>query len=214
MAGNRLRPTALDATHVDSEGALEEGLEEIVQVGPSSPDTAPHARSDRAPWETCRVPAGFDLYVVGLHGGAGASTVASLFEGRAMDCGLQWPVLDAWERPLPPIPVIAVARAHHVGLEAARQFALQWAARQIPEAQNLLGLVLVDDAPDLLSAQKSAVKRVLTMTPHGWRLPWQAPWRVTAPGSGPLPRDVRRFVRSIEKKRDERMNPKKRKGLL
>lgn len=147
----------------------------------------------KEPWPRVHVGEHKLITVAGLHGGAGASTVAQLFGDVAVDAGQGWPVASGWKRPLPTLGVIAVARAHYVGLAAADEFTRQWAARELTESR-LLGLVIVDDAPRLLDAQIQEVKRLLKLTPYGAHLPWNEEWRVGPPGQA-LPRRLKKIVR-------------------
>lgn len=126
------------------------------------------------------------VYVVGLHGGAGTSTLADLIREEAAglslpgDAALEgnkiWPISSV---PGAPINVIAVARTHYRGLQVAERFALAWAAGELPG--RLLGIVFVDDGPQLAKAQLKAVERIGRMTPHGWRIPWAEAWRLGEP---------------------------------
>ncbi|MCB7138246.1 DUF6668 family protein [Cellulosimicrobium marinum] len=177
-------------------------------TGPARPQSAPDVDvSDERPWpvvETGDRPA---LCVMGLHGGAGASTVTALLGPDALDVGQHWPVASGWERPLPRLNVVAVARTHRAGLAAADRFAKLWAADTLP-ASRLVGLVLVDDGPRLTAAQRSAARRLGRMTPHGWHLPWMEAWRVEEARLSSSPLRVRQVIKNVralarETERDE-----------
>lgn len=114
---------------------------------------------------------------MGLHGGAGATTLSRLLGEGVQDVGTSWPVAAGWARPLPQLPVLAVARTHLAGMRAADRLARLWADDRLSRSR-LVGLVLIDDAPRLLPSQKQAAKRLARMTPHGWHLPWTDRWRV------------------------------------
>lgn len=143
-----------------------------------------------------------DLVVVGLHGGAGTSTLVRLLteagDGSVLDAGTQWPVFAGWQRPAPTIPVVAVARTHYAGLDEVTRLAGQWTSEALPGGQ-LIGVVLVDDAPKLATAQQTAARRALRMTPHGWHVPWQETWRLAAPALPSLPRRVRDIIRDVRR---------------
>lgn len=179
--------------------------------GPASPALAPSPAGDVKTWQLTEHPADSGLVVMGLHGGSGASTVAALLATAdrslddlwpSTDGGLGWPVASGWARPRPPLNVVAVYRPHRAGIEAATEFARTWAADALPDS-HLLGIIAVDDGPNLLQAQKQAVKRIGMMTPHGWHLPWIEQWRIAPPDFETLPRRVRKTVRSIRKVMDQ-----------
>lgn len=173
--------------------------------GPATPESAPPvSRSGDPAHPIERVTPGALVYVVGLHGGAGVSTVASLLREQASDLPgeVARELRIAWPTSLQsgmPINVIAVARTHHQGLLAAERFARAWAAGTLPGGR-LLGIVLVDDGPHLAKAQLKAVARIGRMTPHGWRIHWAEPWRLAEPslkGSSPLVRWTIRRIRKL-----------------
>lgn len=167
--------------------------EAVALTGPQQPllvDSLPEAV---AAWPRVEVTDHRLITVAGLHGGAGASTVAQLFGEDAVDAGQGWPVAAGWSRPLPRLNVVVVARTHRTGLQAAEQFAGQWAAGELSESR-LLGLVLVDDGPKLLDAQSRQVKRLLKLTPRGARIPWNEQWRLAAPDADSLPRRIRKII--------------------
>ena len=81
--------------------------------------------------------------------------------------------------------------------EQAR-FARAWAAGTLPGGR-LLGIVLVDDGPQLAKAQLKAIERIGRMTPHGWRIPWAEGWRLSETSlKGSSPR-VRWTINRIRK---------------
>lgn len=176
----------------------------LSQSGPAWP-AAPvqdRASSKVLPRREVTVPP--TLAVAGVHGGAGATTLAALLGAEAMDVGVTWPVAGGWTRPLPVIPVVLVARTHGAGLRAAEEAARSWAAGELGESR-LLGLVLVDDAPRLTRPQRAAAKRVSMMTPHGWHISWQPAWREPdwTPGdSAGLSARVRRTLTHIRRLAD------------
>ncbi|MDQ0729104.1 DUF6668 family protein [Microbacterium sp. W4I20] len=151
--------------------------------GPASPEHAPPVvRTGDPDHPVERVTPGALVYVLGLHGGAGVSTVAGLIREQASDLPGEAAreLRIAWPRsslPGMPINVVAVARTHHRGLQAAERFARAWAAGTLPGGR-LLGIVLVDDGPQLAKAQLKSIERIGRMTPHGWRIPWAEGWRL------------------------------------
>jgi len=174
--------------------------DEIIVRGPRSPEDL-GINSGQAPtvvWPRSKMTDHRILTVFGLHGGAGTSTVASLFADDAVDAGQGFPVAGGWIRPLPVLNVIAVARTHYAGLIVAEEFTQQWAHGNFPESR-LIGLILVDDGPDLSTGQKRAVKRLLKKTPRGGHIPWREEWRHYAPPSDQLPLRIRRLTQVLLK---------------
>jgi hypothetical protein len=170
---------------------------EALYYGPASPDEITVAIDpDAAPWPQTTVTDFRAVTVFGLHGGAGTTTVASLFGDDAVDVGTGWPVAGGWTRPLPTLHVLAVARTHYTGLAAAEAFTHQWAAGQLP-ASTLLGLVLVDDGPTLTDGQKKAVKRLARKVPRGAHLPWIEAWRHGPPDPERLPRRLTKIIHAF-----------------
>lgn len=129
------------------------------------------------------------VWVIGAHGGAGESTVARLGRG--------WVAADHTWPDLPDNPgCLLVARTHVRGLKAAQAALQQWAGGHIPP-MNLLGLVLIADAPGRLSpALRDLARHVEGGAPRCWRIAWSEAWRH---GEHPtrLPRAVRTLTTDI-----------------
>ena len=149
------------------------------------------------------------VFVVGVHGGAGATTVAGLLAAAeqehpprpswsgprtVMESRQHWPIgVGQWV----PSATLLVARTHAAGLDLLTQAARQWATGRLIGVR-LVGVVLVDDGPRLTSRQRAEVERVSSLTPRTWRLGWQDDWRdLVQPGLGEAARPVRRTVVSI-----------------
>lgn len=174
--------------------------DEIIMRGPRSPDDL-GINSEWTPketWPRSKVTDHRLLTIFGLHGGAGTSTVTTFFGDDAVDAGQGFPIAGGWTRPLPVLNVIAVARTHYAGLRAADEFTQQWAHGRLPESR-LIGLVLVDDGPNLSAGQKRAVKRLLKKTPRGGHIPWREEWRHYAPSSDQLPLRIKRLTQVLLK---------------
>lgn len=170
---------------------------EALYYGPASPDQVTVASPpDTAPWPQTTVTDFRPVTVFGLHGGAGTTTVASLFGEDALDAGTGWPVAGGWTRPLPTLHVLAVTRTHYAGLAAAEAFTNQWAAGQL-RGSTLLGLVLVDDGPTLTDGQKKAVKRLARKVPRGAHLPWTETWRHGPPDPERQPRRLTKIIHAF-----------------
>jgi hypothetical protein len=165
--------------------------------GPSSPESAPLVDvSAEEPWPVIEITDRPLVTVMGLHGGSGASLVAALLGADALDVGRAWPVFTGWDRPAPSLPVVVTARTNYEGVAAASRFARLWAGETLPDS-TLLGIVLIDDGPKLSSQQRSVVRRIGQMTPHGWHLPWNESWRLSKPSAEASSLRVRRIVSNI-----------------
>lgn len=133
------------------------------------------------------------VWVLGVHGGAGESTVASLVPS--------WEAAGhAWPRPVEhsSAPVLLVARTHMRGLMAARAAATQWAAGIVPQAE-VLGLVLIADAPGRLPrALRDLAQIVSGGVPRAWTVPWIESWRLgESPTLSAAPRAAHRMVDEV-----------------
>jgi len=105
---------------------------------------------------------------LGVHGGAGVSTLAAMAPGGA-DAHRRWP--DPAKGG--PLPVVLVARSHAQGLARARAAARQWAAADVPEGLRLAGLVLVAAGPGRLPGHLVDQVRLLrAVVPALWSVPW------------------------------------------
>lgn len=168
------------------------------QPGLAGPD-AVHRLAHRPVSRTAR------LWWVGVHGGAGEDTLATLLEGSAA-AGHAWPAADGQGR----LPVVLTSRTHLSGLLAAQRAALAWAAGQVPNVQ-LLGMVLVPDAPGRLPRALRDLARVVAGgLPRVWQLPWVEEWR-TADAVDPdrAPRAARRLVADLSHLLAEQVDPRK-----
>lgn len=180
---------------IESDPVLGDGVE---VRGPSAPMHSPRAPERRPavlePAEPV-VPVTGTTLVVGLHGGAGVTTLVSLLGDSAIDGGSQLPASNPFVSQAP--RVVLVARTHARGLEAADQSTTAWSHGELT-GLDLVGLVLVDDGPKLSPATRQAVARLLRKTPHGWHIPWVEAWRTTAT---PAVSGVRipRTIRSIRR---------------
>ena len=135
--------------------------------------------SDRAPvWETPvtrkpgRAPA---IWLLGAHGGAGVSTVESMWDPAA-DSRRGWPAAES--APF----VVIVARMHVTGLDAAHRLCLQHQAGEVGGCE-LLGLVTVAAAPGK-PALPLVRRRELVAAAAGasWHIDWVPDLLTTDPG--------------------------------
>ncbi len=137
------------------------------QDGVPVPDQA-----DRLPQR--KTPHGATVWWLGVTGGAGESTLASLARGsRSAD--------HAW-----PIPenrgslcrVVLVARTNYAGLAAAQRAAIEWASGVLGDAVRVDGLVLIPDMPGRMPKELRHLAQVVSGgLPHTWSLPWVDAWR-------------------------------------
>jgi len=144
------------------------------------------------------VPADDRLWVVGVHGGAGETTLAVALSGSGTD--RRWPRADN------PPRVLLVARTHLSGLRAAQRAAQQWAAGAAP-AVELVGLALIPDAPGKLPRElRDFAQLVAGGVPRTWFLPWEEQLRLAEPklpGQLPVvdaadaPRSLRRLAADL-----------------
>lgn len=162
----------------------------LVVVGPPVPPGTATRPADpvlarrRVDWDAL-------LWVVGVHGGSGATSVAGALGEHVCESRGAWPV----SRPLEP-QVLLVARTHATGLAAAENALQEWGSGTVAEVR-LLGVLLVDDAPQLPRQLLPAMGRVLHSAPRGWHLRWQESWRVYADGERPLTYTARRTLGDI-----------------
>ncbi|MGL3808123.1 DUF6668 family protein [Paeniglutamicibacter sp. R2-26] len=169
----------------------------LVVNGPTHPGLSPHLEAPPVAWETRNVGPLEGVAVMGLHGGAGATTIASLLGSEATEVGRAWPLShNAWTDSPWPIPVIAVARNDHSGLRAAETFIRSWATRQLT-GSRLSALVLIDAGPRTSEARKKTTKRLLRMVPRGTHLPWMDSWLDAPPDPARLPLRLKRIIKLL-----------------
>lgn len=141
--------------------------------GPASPESLTEAPKQVT--AAAHRPPGVWWAWVGVHGGSGCSTLARAIPG-GVDLGRALPADAGW----PDLPVVAVARSHAGGLEAAQERA-RWFAEN-PGAARVLGLVVVGDAPGRLPQElKKMIRLVEGGYPALWRVPFVQPWRIGQP---------------------------------
>lgn len=145
------------------------------------------------------------LWIVGAHGGAGETTLASWGDD-------EWVAADhAWPAAPRPCPTVLVARTSVRGLLAAQAALTQWAGGGAGESVALLGLVLVEDAPGRPPrAIRDLMRHVEGGAPRAWRLPWSEAVRLNSPNglrsSRAFPRlvnDLRSLVSAAEPATDQ-----------
>ena len=158
------------------------------QPGVPTPDTA-----DRLPRREAAWPA--TVWWLGVHGGAGESTLAALAPGTR-------PADHAWPIPVRPGTthrVVLVARANYSGLTAAQRAATEWASNTLGDSVQLLGLVLVADAPGRRPKVLRELEQVIAGgVPRVWQLPWVEAWRLGPAAVGDqLPKEFRELFAGL-----------------
>ncbi len=173
---------------------------ELYVDGPAVPPGAPAPAGPAVLRATEGSLDGDCVAVVGLHGGAGVTTVARLLQARESDkrAGIRWVEAPGVGQLPTAGRVLLVARDSGVGLERAQHAAREWAARQIDPAVDIMGLLLVASGPKIDGALGAQAKRVTRMWPRTWRVVWLPEWHVTAsPAVDRLPGRVRRTADSV-----------------
>lgn len=134
------------------------------------------------------------LWLVGSHGGAGETTLASIEDTwRAADHA--WPSLTAGDR----ASCLLLARTSVRGLYAAQAALTQWAASAAGPSVDLLGLVLIADAPGRLPRPVTDLCTVVAGgAPRTWHLPWNEDWRLDRPAEGRPPRAIARLTAALQ----------------
>lgn len=152
----------------------------------------------RSGWPNApRVPS---WWFLGAHGGAGTTTLAMCSQGGSEvyggDAGHLWP------QPSIEIArdVIVVARTTTWGLESAQDAARQFHTGRVPEGTELLGLVLVADAPGRLPKPLALLRRLVASAYlQTWSVNWHEECRMTGRGEDlvvPALESVMKSIRS------------------
>ncbi|MFC3587978.1 DUF6668 family protein [Streptantibioticus rubrisoli] len=163
------------------QGAIPQSV--VTHAGPTRPQPnavdAPDTGLPTFPVSASRDVAPPSWWWVGCHGGAGASTLATaLAHTNAADAHGRWP---APQRP-DLARVVVVARTHFHGLTMAQAAARQWASGSTPEGVEVLGLVLVIDAPGKLPKPLREFAHLVSGGfPRVWEIPWVEEFRCGAP---------------------------------
>jgi hypothetical protein len=168
------------------------GMRTDGQLGPEIwlrgpvPVPTPEQRQEREPEpergspEFAHVSAGPRRYsFVGAHGGAGTSTLATVYGGH--DCGREWP------GPADPRSVLLVARTHASGLRSALDTLEVFRHGEAPPGLGLDAVVLVADAPGRLPRPLAQRIKVIESVIDVYRVPWVPDWRL-GDLNGPPPR--------------------------
>lgn len=107
---------------------------------------------------------------VATHGGAGVTTLASVYGGH--DCGRDWP------GPGDPQSVLLVGRTHAAGLDAVLRALEAFRYGQVPPRLDLDAVVLVADAPGRLPRPLVQRVKAIEGVIDVYRVPWVQAWRL------------------------------------
>lgn len=130
------------------------------------------------------------IAVISAHGGAGATTLAASEPDLLFDAGMAWPAAQDKRS------CVLVARTSARGLSAAQIALQQWAAAETP-AVDLLGLVLIADAPGKLPKPLKELAQVVSGgAPRTWRLPWDGALRLDTDNTVSM-RGTHRLLRNL-----------------
>jgi hypothetical protein len=137
-----------------------------------------------------------DLWWVGVHGGAGETSLGALVPAWA-PAGHAWPLTGG---PRSRIRTVLVARSSAAGLLAAQRAATHWASGALDARVDLLGLVIIADAPGRLPRPLRDLAQVVGGgVPRVWNLPWIESWRLGAPVTlNASPKPVRQLISELE----------------
>ncbi|WP_231156674.1 DUF6668 family protein [Streptomyces sp. CNZ748] len=148
------------------------------------PVAAPAAEGPPGPAHARATPRSFSW--IGLHGGAGVSTLAAVYGGH--DGGRAWPAPSA------PRSVLLVARTHAAGLDAVLPAVDLFRRGEAPHGLDLDAVVLVADAPGRLPRPLAQRVRRIESVIDVYRVPWVPDWRLGDLG-GRLPRETEPLAR-------------------
>ena len=166
---------------------------DVTPRGPSAPQHGVPAPAEDQRLPKFAIPAADTLWWVGVHGGAGETTMSTLLPGTRA-ANHRWPI------PPPPVPtpVILVARTHGSGLRAAQRAAIEWASGVV-QGVAVLGLVLIADAPGRLPRVLDDFADIVGGgVPRVWDIPWIEEWRRgEAPTPDNTPDEVFEVLESI-----------------
>lgn len=119
---------------------------------------------------------------VATHGGAGTTTLATVFGGH--DTGRAWPRPEHGE----PESVLLVARTHSTGLDAISYTLDTFRRGDAPPGLDLNAVVLVADAPGRLPRQLAQHVKLISSVIDVYHVPWMPAWRI-GDLTVPLPRE-------------------------
>ncbi|MEU0360421.1 DUF6668 family protein [Streptomyces cyaneofuscatus] len=152
-------------------------------VEPPSPAVVPRSEPGPLAHPVPSYASGTAVSWVAAHGGAGVTTLAAALGG--LDTGTRWPDPSSGE----PGRMLVVARTHAAGIQAASTVLDALRTGSHPAGLELLGMVLVADAPGRLPLTLTRRIRVLRSAVTVHRVPWIPSWRLGA-RTAHLPKQV------------------------
>lgn len=163
-----------------------------VLTGPEGPQQ-PMPRVDALPCRRAESTA--TVWLVGAHGGAGETTLTDAAGDAGWTSGDHaWPVREPGE----PCRVILTARTSVRGLMAAQAALTQWAGGSAGPDVQLLGLVLIADAPGPMPRPiRDLIRHIKGGAPRLWELPWSEAVRFDRPGAALKHRAFNRLVSDV-----------------
>ncbi|WRZ92161.1 hypothetical protein OHB54_25755 [Streptomyces sp. NBC_01007] len=156
--------------------------------------SAPAAAAAEAAWGRSKRPRAArgksrdEVGWVKAHGGSGATSLAEAFGG--VEVGARWPDPARGE----PRRVVLVGRTSARGLRSVSQALGALTDGNAPQGLELLGVVLVADAPGRLPLSLLRRIRVLRSVARVHRVPWIPAWR-----TGGRPKSVPRQLATLAK---------------
>jgi hypothetical protein len=158
-----------------------------VALSPRSGEAPQNGAAAKSPPNTTEPRPAASWAWLGLHGGAGVTTLAQAVPG-----GVDLATLGETTSTL---PLVVVCRSHAGGLDAAQH----WAPPGGRERTAILGLVVVADAPGPLPrGLKLGIRLVAGGYRQLWRVPWVPAWRVGQPMElQDLPAAVRQLANDL-----------------
>ncbi|MEV0639244.1 DUF6668 family protein [Streptomyces sp. NPDC050619] len=140
----------------------------VPEPEPGQEPRSPEPEPARATAPASAAPRRFSF--LGTHGGAGTSTLASVYGGH--DCGRDWP------GPADPPSVLLVARTHAAGLHAVLRAVEVFRRGEAPPGLDLDAVVLVADAPGRLPRPLAQQVKAIESAIDVYRVPWVTAWRL------------------------------------
>jgi hypothetical protein len=117
---------------------------------------------------------GITWWALGVHGGAGVSTLLRTIGGGG-DAHRRWPDIQGADSG---VHVLLVARADFRGVTAAQAALQEWHSGLAPASTTIVGLALMADAPTKPPVSIRDRIRVLTgAVDQSWEVPWIEEWR-------------------------------------